>query len=56
MKSPWRRSIRTCGEWLERAFASKDVWKLAEKLVPKNGERAWRFNQALKWSSARSFA
>jgi len=32
---------------LERAFASKDVWKLAEKLVPKNGERAWRFNQAL---------
>ncbi len=32
---------------LERAFASKDVWKLAEKLVQKNGERAWRFNQAL---------
>jgi len=32
---------------LERAFASKDVWKLAEKLVPKNGARAWRFNQAL---------
>jgi A/G-specific adenine glycosylase len=32
---------------LERAFGSKDVWKLAENLVPKNGERAWRFNQAL---------
>jgi A/G-specific adenine glycosylase len=32
---------------LERAFGSKDVWKLAEKLVPKNGARAWRFNQAL---------
>ena len=32
---------------LERALASKDVWELAEKLVPKNGERAWRFNQAL---------
>jgi A/G-specific adenine glycosylase len=32
---------------LERAFAPKDVWTLAEKLVPKNGERAWRFNQAL---------
>ena len=32
---------------LERAFAPQDVWKLAEKLVPKNGERAWRFNQAL---------
>jgi A/G-specific adenine glycosylase len=32
---------------LERVFAPKDVWVLAEKLVPKNGERAWRFNQAL---------
>jgi A/G-specific adenine glycosylase len=32
---------------LERVFAAKDVWVLAEKLVPKNGERAWRFNQAL---------
>ena len=25
----------------------KDVWVLARKLMPKNGERAWRFNQAL---------
>ncbi len=32
---------------LERAFGSKDVWELAEQLVPKQGERAWRFNQAL---------
>jgi A/G-specific adenine glycosylase len=32
---------------LERAFGSKDVWELAERLVPKQGERAWRFNQAL---------
>ena len=32
---------------LERAFGSKDVWELAERLVPKKGERAWRFNQAL---------
>ena len=32
---------------LERVFGAKDVWKLAEKLVPKKGERAWRFNQAL---------
>jgi A/G-specific adenine glycosylase len=32
---------------LERAFAPRDVWELAAKLVPKNGERAWRFNQAL---------
>jgi A/G-specific adenine glycosylase len=31
----------------ERVFATKDVWKLAEKLVPRNGQRAWRFNQAL---------
>jgi len=32
---------------LARAFGTKDVWELAETLVPKNGERAWRFNQAL---------
>ena len=32
---------------LERVFGSKDVWSLAEQIVPKNGERAWRFNQAL---------
>ena len=32
---------------LERVFAAKDVWALADKLVPKNGKRAWRFNQAL---------
>jgi len=32
---------------LERAFGSKDVWELAGQLVPKKGERAWRFNQAL---------
>jgi A/G-specific adenine glycosylase len=32
---------------LERAFGSKDVWELAEQLVPRKGERAWRFNQAL---------
>lgn len=32
---------------LARVFAAKDVWQLAEQLVPRNGERAWRFNQAL---------
>lgn len=32
---------------LERVFAPKDVWELARKKVPKNGKRAWRFNQAL---------
>ena len=25
----------------------RDVWVLAKTLVPKNGERAWRFNQAV---------
>ena len=25
----------------------KDVWALAQRLVPKNGKRAWRFNQAI---------
>jgi A/G-specific adenine glycosylase len=32
---------------LSRAFGKKDVWKLAETLVPKNGKRAWEFNQGL---------
>jgi A/G-specific adenine glycosylase len=40
------------GRVLRRVFLGdgrreKDVWELAENLVPKNGERAWRFNQAL---------
>ena len=32
---------------LERVFKKKDVWKLAGAIVPKNGKRAWRFNQAI---------
>jgi|KBSSwiStaDraftv2_1062776.scaffolds.fasta_scaffold359028_2 A/G-specific adenine glycosylase len=39
---------------LERAFLNRetghgirDTWVLAETLVPKNGARAWKFNQAL---------
>ena len=32
---------------LERVFKAKDVWALAAAIVPKNGKRAWRFNQAL---------
>jgi A/G-specific adenine glycosylase len=32
---------------LERVFGAKDVWKLAKRLLPTNGQRAWRFNQAL---------
>jgi len=40
------------GRVLRRVFLGdgrreKDVWELAANLVPKNGERAWRFNQAL---------
>jgi A/G-specific adenine glycosylase len=29
------------------APSSKDTWQLAEALVPRNGKRAWSFNQAL---------
>jgi len=32
---------------LERVFRTKDVWELAAAIVPKNGKRAWRFNQAI---------
>ncbi len=32
---------------LERVFATKDVWGLAAAIVPKNGKRAWKFNQAM---------
>jgi A/G-specific adenine glycosylase len=32
---------------LQRVFGETDVWALAARLVPKNGERAWRFNQAV---------
>ena len=32
---------------LERVFRTDDVWAKAEAIVPKNGKRAYRFNQAL---------
>jgi len=32
---------------LERVFRTKDVWGLAAAIVPKNGKRAWSFNQAI---------
>ena len=32
---------------LERVFRTKDVWGLASAIVPKEGKRAWRFNQAM---------
>ena len=32
---------------LSRVFRAKDVWSLATEIVPKNGKRAYSFNQAL---------
>jgi A/G-specific adenine glycosylase len=32
---------------LSRAFKPKDVWKLAERIMPRDGKRAWQFNQAM---------
>jgi A/G-specific adenine glycosylase len=32
---------------LSRAFAPRDVWGFAKEIVPRNGKRAWKFNQAL---------
>ena len=31
----------------ETRHGKRETWELAEKLVPKSGARAWRFNQAL---------
>jgi A/G-specific adenine glycosylase len=33
--------------FLGEGRSAKDVWALAEGLVPRDGKRAWRFNQAL---------
>jgi len=33
--------------FLGEGKGEKDIWPIATNLVPKNGERAWRFNQAL---------
>jgi len=32
---------------LGRVFRKKDVWELATAIMPRNGKRAWKFNQAL---------
>jgi len=34
-------------EPLPTPHASRNIWKLAHALVPKDGKRAWRFNQAV---------
>jgi A/G-specific adenine glycosylase len=31
----------------ERGMRNAELWRLASMIVPKNGKRAWRFNQAL---------
>jgi A/G-specific adenine glycosylase len=32
---------------LSRAFRPKDVWKLADRIMPRDGKRAWQLNQAM---------
>ena len=32
---------------LTRAFAPRDVWQFAAQITPRNGKRAWLFNQAM---------
>ncbi len=32
---------------LSRAFAPRDIWKFAATITPRNGKRAWKFNQAM---------
>jgi A/G-specific adenine glycosylase len=32
---------------LQRVFQTDDAWGVADAIVPKQGKRAWRFNQAL---------
>jgi len=34
-------------EPLPTPHSSRNIWKLARSLVPKNGKRAWKFNQAM---------
>ena len=32
---------------LQRVFGTSDVWEFATKLMPRNGKRAWKLNQAM---------
>ena len=34
-------------EPLPTPHSQRNIWKIARALVPKNGKRAWRFNQAM---------
>ena len=42
-----RKSGSHWKEPLPTPHASRNIWNLARSLVPKNGKRAWRFNQAM---------
>src|SRR5712692_61275 len=41
------RVIRRAFGNAERGMRNAELWRLASALVPKNGKRAWRFNQAM---------
>ena len=41
------RVIRRVFGSAERGTRNAELWRLAGRLVPKNGRRAWRFNQAI---------
>jgi len=41
------RVIRRAFGNAEREMRNAELWRLASLLVPKNGKRAWRFNQAV---------
>jgi len=41
------RVLRRAFGNVERAMRNAELWRLASILVPKNGKRAWKFNQAI---------
>src|SRR2546426_10860683 len=41
------RVIRRAFGSAERGMGNAELWRLASMLVPKNGKRAWKFNQAI---------
>jgi len=41
------RVLRRAFGNVERGMGNAELWRLASMLVPKNGKRAWKFNQAV---------
>jgi len=41
------RVLRRAFGNVERGMRNAELWRLASMLVPKNGKRAWKFNQAI---------